>query len=312
MAQARPPAAGRPGPLTRPTERYALATASYAGDFARCALLCASIDRFVTGWDRHYILVDEIDLRRFAPLAGPRRTIICERELLPSWLRSWPDPLSLGRRRVWTGPGALARAIPPLRGWHAQQLRKLGLSAVAGEDIYLHADSDLIFVRPYDLASLARQGKTRLYARPGGIDGTMSEHVEWARNAARLLGLPAPDLPCTDYVNNLVSWRREHLVGLLRHIEATTGRDWVSAVAATRRFSEYLLYGFYVDHVLGAASGHMRDTRPLAHTYWGKDDVPPGGLDDLVASLTAGQVAVGVQSFIGAPLDHLKAQFEKL
>ena len=108
-------------------DTFAIATPSYVGDLHRCALLCASIDRFVSGHSMHYLLIEDRDAELFAHLAGPRRKIIVESELLPRWLRSWRDPLSLGRRRIWTGPGALARGIPPLRGWHAQQLRKMAL-----------------------------------------------------------------------------------------------------------------------------------------------------------------------------------------
>src|SRR4051812_7038988 len=79
---------------------YSIATPSYAGDIERCRLLCASIDRFVTGHANHYLLVEDRDVPLFRDLEGPRRRVIAESALLPSWLKSLPDPLSLGRRRV--------------------------------------------------------------------------------------------------------------------------------------------------------------------------------------------------------------------
>ena len=123
---------------------YAIATPSYAGDVERCRLLCASIDRFVTGHATHYLLVEDGDVPLFADLEGPRRQVIAESELLPSWLKPRPDPLSLGRRRVWTGARALLKGVPPLRGWHAQQLRKLALPLKSEEDVVLFADSDML------------------------------------------------------------------------------------------------------------------------------------------------------------------------
>lgn len=295
-----------------PAPTIALATASYAGDYERCVLLCASIDRFVTGWTVHYLMVEEADLPLFRRLEGPRRRIISEAMLFPAWLKSWPDPSTLGKRRIWTGPGALRRGILPLRGWHAQQLRKLCLPVHAGEDIFLHADSDLIFLRPFDVASLVTPQGVRLYRNPGGITAAMPEHAGWCAEAARVLGLPAPAMPCDDYINNLVTWTRDNVLGLHRRIEAVTGRDWLSAIAVRRGFSEYSIYGFYVDQVLGAASGHAATALPLARTYWFTHEIPEGGLAGFEGALEPGQVAVGVQSFIGEPVEKLRAFFDKI
>lgn len=293
------------------TMRVAIATPSYAGDIERCRLLCASIDRFVTGLSTHYILVEDRDAALFAPFAGPRRRILTESEMLPAWLKSRPDPLSLGKRRIWTGFRALARGIPPLRGWHAQQLRKFAIARVIDEEVILFADSDMMFLRPFDLRSLVSRAGVRLYAKPDGITAQMPEHVEWCEGAAGLLGLPHPTMPSMDYINNLVSWRRDRVLEMLSLIEARSGRDWVSAIASRRRFSEYMIYGYYVERVLGlAAAGHFADARELCKVYWGGDAEELPSLRSFEEVLEPHQVAVGVQSFIGAPMDKLKALFE--
>lgn len=290
---------------------YAIATPSYAGDYERCRLLCASIDRFVTGHGTHYLLVEDRDLALFRPLEGPKRRVIAEAELLPPWLTSWPDPLTAGRRRVWTGLGALRRGVPPLRGWHAQQLRKLALPLKSGEDVVLFADSDMIFLRPFDLGSLEAGGKVRLYRKPGNIKQGMAGHVAWCEGAARILGLPAPGFPSDDYINNLVSWRRENVVAMMARIEKRTGRDWVSAVAGQRQFSEYMIYGYYAERVLGLEqAGHWPDALELCKVYWGGDADGIASLRSFEEVLGAGQVAVGVQSFIGQPVEQLRALFE--
>ena len=290
----------------------AIATPSYSGDFERCRLLCASIDRFVGGHAMHYLLVEDRDLKLFAPLAGPRRQVIPESALLPRWLSSWPDPLSLGRRRVWTGPGALARGLPPLRGWHAQQLRKLAFPLKSHEDIVLFADSDMIFLRPFDVASLVAADGVRLYRKPEGITAGMSRHRDWCRLASRLLGLPEPAFPSADYINNLVSWRRDNVVAMMARIEQQTGRDWVSAIAAHRQFSEYVLYGYFVERLRGLAeAAHWPDAHELCKVYWlDKDVTGLAGLRSFEEVLGPGQVAVGVQSFTEVPLDKLRALFE--
>lgn len=297
--------------LGRTDLSYCIATPSYSGDIERCRLLCASIDRFVSGHAMHYILVEDRDLALFRPLEGPRRTVLPESALLPAWLKARPDPFSLGRRRVWTSLGALARGVPPLRGWHAQQLRKFALPLVSREDVVLFADSDMLFLRPFSLDSLAADGAVRLYAKPGGIRADMTEHVSWCGMAADLLGLPAPAMPSPDYINNLVTWRRDNVLALHRHIEAVSGRDWVSAIARQRRFSEYMIYGYFVERVLGlAASGHVADSHELCKVYWGGDAGGIASLRSFEEVLERGQVAVGVQSFIGQPVAQLKALFE--
>lgn len=290
---------------------YAIATPSYAGDYERCRLLCASIDRFVTGHDMHYLLVEDRDLALFKPLEGSRRRVITEAGLLPPWLKSWPDPLTLGRRRVWTGPGALRRGVPPLRGWHAQQLRKLALPLKSGEDVVLFADSDMIFLRPFDVGSLESNGAIRLYRKPASIRQGMAEHVAWCEGASRILGLPAPSIPSDDYINNLVSWRRDNVVAMMALIEQQTGRDWVSAIAGQRQFSEYMIYGYYVDRVRGLEqAGHWPEALELCKVYWGGDADGIASLRSFEEVLGPDQVAVGVQSFIGQPVEQLRALFE--
>lgn len=296
--------------MTAPS--IAIATPSYSGDFERCRLLCASIDRFVSGHAMHYLLVEDRDLQLFAPLAGPRRQVIPESALLPRWLSSWPDPLSLGRRRIWTGPGALARGLPPLRGWHAQQLRKLALPLKSHEDVVLFADSDMIFLRPFEASSLATADGVRLYRKPDSITAEMSRHRDWCVLASRLLGLPEPAFPSADYINNLVSWRRDNVVAMMARIEQQSGRDWVSAIAANRQFSEYMLYGYFVERVRDLAEArHWPDAHELCKVYWFDEDVT--GIDALRSFeevLEPHQVAVGVQSFTGVPVDKLWALYE--
>lgn len=291
---------------------YAIATPSYAGDFERCRLLCASIDRFVTGHTAHYLLVEDRDVALFKQLEGPRRRVIAEAELLPSWLKPRPDLLSLGRRRVWTGLGALRRGLPPLRGWHAQQLRKLAFPMKSNEDVVIFADSDMMFLRPFDVARLGGNGKVRLYRKPDGITGTMAQHTDWCVMAARLLGLPEPVFPSADYINNLVSWRRDAVLAMMTRIEEIAGRSWVEAIATHRQFSEYMIYGYFVERVLGLeAAGHWPDEHELCKVYWFPEDVGElATLRSFEEILEPGQVAVGVQSFIGQPVERLKALFE--
>jgi hypothetical protein len=56
-------------PDTLPMERAtAIVTASYAPDFERCRLLCETMDRFVSGFSKHYLLVEHGDVATFRAL----------------------------------------------------------------------------------------------------------------------------------------------------------------------------------------------------------------------------------------------------
>lgn len=200
----------------------------------------------------------------------------------------------------------------PLRGWHSQQLRKLALPGTVDDDIFLMADSDALFLRPYDLAEQLEGGAVRLFCRPAGITPDMTSHVGWLHHAASVLGLPAPALPADDHIDALATWTRADTIGLREHLEAVSGRHWISAIASRRAFSEMIVYGQFVEHLRRDASRHVRSTSSLCRTFWTASDVR--GLDlsghhpDLLGER---QVAVTFQSFIGVPMDAAQAMFRR-
>lgn len=290
---------------------YAIVTPTYRGDIERCRLLCASVDAFISNLSTHYLLVEDNDVPLFSGFAGPRRRVVAESELLPRWLKSYPDPFTLGRRRIWTGFGALRRGVMPLRGWHTQQLRKMAIAQIADEDVLLFADADVIMLKPYDLALQTPDGVTQVYKVKNGISASMTTHVGWVERAHEVLGLASPTFPADDYINNLVTWTAPHARGLLDRIEKVTGRDWVSAVTSGRGFSEWLLYGYYIDRVLGASAGPISYRQPLSRTYWVNSDVDAATFADSAALIEPDQVAIGVQSFIDVPMSTLWDVFRR-
>ncbi len=283
--------------------RTAVITASYHQDFDRCRLLCDSLDRRLLGDWNHYVLVEARDAGQFAALAGPRRRIVDEREILPGWLRPFPDPMSRGNRRVWLSP-----FTPPLRGWHVQQLRRLGMGRLLSEETIFSADSDVVLLRDFDPASLWQDGRLRFYRRDDGITADMQDHVAWVRRAERLLNCTgASTPPYNDYINTLIGWRTDTLKTLLAHLEEVNGTGWVRAVAARRAISECTLYGVYVDSVLHGA-GHSPSDEALCKVMWrgpARSTVKPS-LDSFVAGLEAHQIGIGIQSFIGYDLEDIR------
>lgn len=287
-------------PVSAGQPAAAIVTASYAPDFERCRLLCETVDARVSGMAKHYILVAGHDVRQFRALETANRTIIDERDLLPPWLHALRDPVSRFRRHVW-----LSYKVPPLRGWHVQQLRRMALARHVGEQTLVYADSDVAFVRPFDLSQFWQGDRLRLFRRDGALDAMESgEHRDWSANAARALGLPAR-ASSHDYIATLIAWRRDHAAAMLDHIERSSGRSWVEAVAARRRFSECMLYGRYVDDVR-AGEGHIHDALERCRIYWKGPELGEAELAAFVAGLAPGQVAVGLQSFIGIDLNRIR------
>ncbi|WP_417426526.1 DUF6492 family protein [Hoeflea sp.] len=280
----------------------AVMTASYAGDFDRCALLCESMDRFMQGDWHHYLLVERADTALFRQLEGPKRSIVSEAELFPFWLRSFPDPLKFGRRRLWLSPFSL-----PLRGWHAQQIRRLAMARHVDADMLLSIDSDVVMVRPYDPASMWVDGQMRMFRIDGGVSDKMTEHRGWYAQAGRLLGLPAAVSPAHDYINTFIGWRVDTARALLDHIENISGHNWVRALVSSRAMSECTIYGRFVDEILNG-EGHIPSDQPLCHMLWFRETYPEtsAGLEIFMQGLQPEQVAVGVQSFVHQPIAEIR------
>ncbi|WP_246707559.1 DUF6492 family protein [Ensifer oleiphilus] len=295
--------------LTAPSMRTAIVTASYANDFERCRLMCESMDRRLQGDWIHYLLVADFDVALFRQLEGSRRQVISERDLLPWWLRPVTDPLSAGRRKIWLSPFGL-----PLRGWHVQQLRRLALARHIEEPAMFAVDSDVVFLRDFDPATLWQGDRLTLYRKDAAIDANMrSNHLAWLAHSDRLLGIGPYALPANDYINTLIAWRSDICRKLVDHVEALHGRNWVRAVTRMRAFSECTIYGRFVDEVLGG-QGHKPSPDALCHVLWFDDSYRQGiaGLRDFLSDLAPHQIGIGVQSFVGHDLDDIRKAIVEL
>lgn len=279
----------------------AVVTASYAPDFERCRLLCETLDRHVSGFARHYILVERRDVALFRQLEDSRRVIVDERDLLPSWLHAFDDPLSLFRRRIW-----LSLRTQPLRGWHVQQLRRIAIAAHAAEDVLVYVDSDVAFLKPFDCAAFSRDGKVRLFRRDGVLSSAgHDEQRVWSRNAGDALGIDASRVSTHDYISTLIAWRRETVNAMCAGIEKAHDRDWVEVIGSERKFSECMIYGRYVDDVIGGAA-HFHGGQEFCRVHWNGQPLSDDAFRHFVATMAPEQVAIGMQSFIGTDVGRIR------
>ncbi|KQT48098.1 hypothetical protein ASG47_06870 [Devosia sp. Leaf420] len=275
------------------TASISLITPSYSGDFASCQLLCESMDKFVSGYDMHYIVVGDEDVSLFAPLAGPKRRIVSNSALLPKF---W----SIGRwrgRRYWWAPGLGL----PVYGWHLQQLRKIAMTLQQDSDWVMCVDSDNCFCRPFDLGEITRSNKIPHFVTPAGIKADRPNHIKWLNNAHALLGLPAPTLPHDDFIGPMIVWERETVRVMVEKIETLSKKPWWSAIARQRQFSEYLIYGAAVASDPAIADRHERTTDTWCLTYWEGPALNEQSLADFIRQLAPHQNSITIQSHTQTP-----------
>ncbi len=274
-----------------------LLTVSYRGDLGLARELCRSVDRYLDPAIEHLLVVSRVDAALFEPLRSDRRRIVIVDDVLPPGYRRIPAPqeIRIGRlhrriREMWLTPAGLAR------GWIVQQIVKLAAPSYCDREVIVFADSDIELTSAFGGDRLVFGGQARLYRVPGATADS-DDHVRWHRVAAQMLGMEPDGYLGSDYIGNLITWRRSVLLLLQEAIARNTGRRWDKAVASRSAFSEYILYGVFVEHVLGGArSGHLFTTEDLVHAGWFYDLATSEGLSAFMAGMAPHQVGVAIQS----------------
>ena len=276
---------------------FALITPSFAPDFERCRLLCDSVRAHVPATVRHYIIVDQRDVPLFSSLRSPQTELITVESIVPWWLRRVP----------FAGRWWLSLKTPPVRNWMLQQIVKLSSALFLREDVLIFVDSDTFFVDRFVPEHTVRAGRVPLFRERGdAVRSSMSER--WLTVASELIGTTPTGEPLS-YVGNLITWRRENVLALHKHIERTHGRPWVQAICRQPTLSEYVLYGCFCEQVLGDASGHYVDDSIPSLNYWKTDTLDAAGLSDLKAQIRPEHVAVMVSAKSATPVQAIRSTF---
>ena len=270
---------------------FAIITPSYAPDFERCKLLSWSIQEFISPPVTHYIIVDQQDLKLFRQLVGPNTEIITKESILPWWIKQLPFGQS---KNIW-----LSLKSMPVRGWLIQQIIKIGIAQHITEDVLVFADSDVAFIRPFDLRSFVRDDQVRLFR----TSPYKQPNSQWDVSANRLLGLSlsnfSEDSPKPNYVGQLISWKHENVLKLYRHLESISGRSWIETLCRSWNLSEYELYGIFIDQVLKDQAEHYPDNQGFCHCHWSPMSMESGQLQDFFAKITHENVAVMITAKAG-------------
>ncbi|MCY1138181.1 DUF6492 family protein [Actinoplanes sp. Pm04-4] len=273
----------------------AIITPSYAPDFELCADLHASVRAFLPGVD-HHIIVPRRDRARFRSLAGDRTHVHDVAEYLPRTF------LTLPAVNGWVNA---RRPYPPIRGWIAQQIVKLAAAARLETDVALLIDSDIEVIRPFGPDVYRRDGVTRFFRKPGAVHDKMPRHLIWHEVARRMLGLPPGKPPYTDYICAPASWDPAIVRGLLARVEEVAGRPWPTVIGAELHFSELILYGVYVDEVLGAPATGFTTDDMLCPQYFDEVPLDEAGLRSFLGKVRPEDIAVMISAKSGTPR-HLR------
>lgn len=277
--------------------RTLLITPTHAPDLERCRLLVQSSRRHLSGVEAHLLLIDEAERELFEPLVSSTVHLVTKESLLPWWIRR--NPLS--------GKWWLSLKSLPIRGWILQQIIKLAIAERYQADVLLFADSDMVFVRPFDPSHIIVDGKVRHFrAERGPMQYTDLRYRNWYGVAADICGVSSPDNISGAYIAQLNSWRHENVIELYRAMEQR-GTPWMTQLARKLDFSEFVLYGAFVDHVLGSLSGHYVDENQLCHSSWFYDLQTEDDVDDFISRLSPFHRAVHLQSNLGMNASLLDA-----
>jgi hypothetical protein len=281
--------------------KFCIITPSYTPDFERCRLLCHSIDKFIFPVVKHYIIVDQRDLKLFKQLESSTREIITKESILPWWIKRLPI---FTQKNIW-----LSLKTVPLRGWLIQQLTKMAIAQYIQEDVLIFIDSDVAFVRPFDLQKSLVQGeKIRFFQELNSIPQDLGQFYQWFQTISQLLQVPMTNFPAHNYVCQIVTWKRDNVFKLYETLEKHSNRHWIETFCNCWNISEYVLYGVFVDQVLGDQSGHFYDQAQICHHYWREEFLSSEDLKRFILEIEPYQVAV----MISAKANISISQYENL
>jgi len=284
----------------------ALLTPTYGRDLELCTLLCESVDRHVSSFSKHYLLVPDCDLPLFSRFESERRIVLPASRFLPGWLRPLPTIFQRKRRQYWWSLRA-----KPASGWHVQQILKIAATIALPHRRYCILDSDVVFFRDFDLSRFEYPNSIPLLSMPGMVTSDQVSHSRWVDTSHQLLGLPKPSLPASDFIGHIIFWDQETTRAMASKIEAVAKRDWIEALCRTREFSEYMLYGYFVQNDAQFARRHSPGSRTGCVSYWDSPKLGKPELNRLLGGADRNDVAFSAASFSGTPVPIIRSAIEE-
>src|SRR5262245_10539720 len=170
-------------------------------DVELCALQCESVDRHLSCYVKHHLIVPDDELALFDGFNAARRVVVPASQLLPTWLRPMPRLLQHRGQRYWW-----SLRTRPVGDVHLQRILKIAAADACPEDRHCILDSDVLFFRRFDLSMLLRPRPAPLFER--AADTGSADLVQRTRTSRHLLGLTPSSLPETDFRTRIGVWDR--------------------------------------------------------------------------------------------------------
>jgi hypothetical protein len=172
---------------------------------------------------------------------------------------------------------------------------------------YCILDSDIVFFRDFDLSQFQFPNPIPLFGLPDEVVATQPRHSRWVETSHELLGLPVPPLPASDFIGHIIFWDRQTTAEMVAQIEKVTNLHWIEALCRTRAFSEYMLYGYFVQNNARFSSVHKPTSSTQCVSYWEQLKLNKDELNELLGRANKGDVAFSIASFSGTPVETIRA-----
>lgn len=287
----------RLGPASSPgcsTSDLSVITPTFRRDASLFHELHQSVLEYTPPDTVHYAIVPPADRSLFARYEGSRCRIVTYEDIIPRRYIAVPGKqLWINARRPW----------PPVRGWIMQQLVKIAMAGRVDSRAVLMADSDVALVRPVSAAAVLADGSVRTFRDPRGVRDEMERHVLWHRVACTLLKLPAPPRPpLPDYISPLNIWEPDVVRSMQEHISRSNGKGWMDLISSQLHFSEFILYGVFVDEI---AKAHRPPPTyaDICHNSWERVPLDTGSVPEFVEGMSPEALGVMISAHSHTAID---------
>lgn len=270
-------------------------TCSMPKDLKIFSVLAQSIDDCVGADVRHRVIVPGNSLSLFKSFETAQREIVAQEDILP--FRAYKLPTALRhleaiasgfRRPMYLAPGPRI-----IRGWILQQILKIEMTRRAQEDAVMHVDSDVFLIREMGAQDAFSGDNPRFFRAEGETNNPM--HKTWIAAAATVFGTAIPDKHQVHYVENCVVWSPQVVRNMIAAIEKNHGKPWYKVLMKLHSFSEYYLYGFFVD-MLCSDVPLTPVSSSICHSMWNISDATQDNIRQCVENTPGDHFAMAVQS----------------
>jgi Family of unknown function (DUF6492) len=268
-------------------------------DLELCALQCESVDRYLSCYVKHHLIVPDDEVPLFDRFNAARRVVVPASQLVPAWLRPMPRMLQHRGQRYWW-----SLRTRPVSNSHLQRILKIAAADAFPESRHCILDSDVVFFRRFDLSMLMCPRHAPLFEQMGDADSP--DLVRRARTSRHLLGLKTSTFPAADFSARIAVWDRRATRAMIERIENVTGVEWVEALCHARNICEYMLYGCFVQD----SPRHRLEHVPSSHARCLSFGLPAPDRATIEAMLRAAddsEVACSAAGLTATSLDNLDA-----